>query len=145
MSDHGEGRRHATGPLSQCALLLAGALAAAGLFAQDPEPTEPYRFYGGDVDRSAKDAAVEACEYRTLVEEQRCNETLNKTACIARVHEKCLADPDPDPDGDGDGDGENRGTGPVGLSAKSRRQVGPVRPTGKACAPQPRACQVPVD
>lgn len=97
-----------TAPHSQSALLLAGALFTAGLFAQDPEPTEPYRFYGGDVDRSAKDAAVEACEYRVLVEERRCNETLNKTACIARVHEQCLADPD--------GDGEDSDREPVGRS-----------------------------
>ena len=62
--------------------------------AQEAESPSPYRFYGGDVDRTAKNAAVEACEYRVLVEEQRCNETLNKTACIAQVHEACLADPD---------------------------------------------------
>lgn len=95
MSDHVKGARSATTAfLLRHALTLAALLLAPGSVAQEPEPTEPYRFFGGDVDRTGKDARVEACEYRMLVEEQRCNKALNKTTCISRVHEACLADPE---------------------------------------------------
>ena len=52
---------------------------------------EPYTFYGGDIDTERKNPAIEACEYDELVEKQRCNESLNKTACIAEVLEECRA------------------------------------------------------
>jgi hypothetical protein len=104
VSSHvGARRPERTAPLFRSALLLTGILvASSAACGQEREPAEPYRFYGGEVDRStATDPAVEACEYRLLVEERRCNETLNKSACIARVHEECRADPD----GEGDGRG----------------------------------------
>jgi hypothetical protein len=69
--------------------------------AQEAQPTAPYRFFGGAIERREKNAAVEACEYRVLVEEQRCNGALNKSACIARVHEACLAAPEGGDDGAG--------------------------------------------
>lgn len=100
--------------LSHRALFLAAILLAPVSPAQEAEPASPYRFYGGEVDQAAKNAAVEACEYRVLVEEQRCNEAINKTACIARVHGECLADPDR----------EDRDTA-TDRPGKARRQDGP--------------------
>lgn len=89
-------RSFARAPLVRGVFALTGLLVVPVALAQEPDPTAPYRFYGGSVDREEKNAAVEACEYRLLVEEQRCNDALNKTACIARVHEACLADPEGD-------------------------------------------------
>jgi|GEM_PF-4640304 len=69
-------------PLLFVALSLLGRTALAQV--------EPYSYYGGEIDADEKNAAVEACEYRVLVEEQRCNTSLNKTECIKDVHAECL-------------------------------------------------------
>jgi len=52
---------------------------------------EPYTYYGGAVDAQEKSAAIEQCEYRELVEERRCNRSLNKSRCISEVHAECVA------------------------------------------------------
>lgn len=65
-------------------LLLLGCLSHT-VWAQP----EPYRYYGGEIETEAKNTAIEACEYRLLVEEQRCNRRANKTACIKEVHKEC--------------------------------------------------------
>lgn len=51
--------------------------------------TDPYSYYGGDIETVAKNAEIEACEYRELVEEQRCNRRVNKSICIQEVHGEC--------------------------------------------------------
>jgi hypothetical protein len=50
---------------------------------------DPYRYFGGEVEGEAKNEAIEACEYQALVEEQRCNERINKSKCIEDVHAAC--------------------------------------------------------
>jgi hypothetical protein len=50
---------------------------------------DPYTYYGGKIDAAGKNAAVEECEYQELVENQRCNERVNKTECIREVHAQC--------------------------------------------------------
>jgi hypothetical protein len=61
---------------------------------------EPYTFYGGDIKAERKNPAIEACEYEELVEKQRCNDSLNKGACIDRIRAECRekhGDPQPEP------------------------------------------------
>ncbi|EAQ98142.2 hypothetical protein [Congregibacter litoralis] len=65
--------------------LFAASLAAASARSQ----TEPYSYYGGEIETEAKNAAIEYCEYELLVEEQRCNRRANKSACIKEVHREC--------------------------------------------------------
>lgn len=55
----------------------------------------PYTYFGGEVDSKQKNAAIEQCEYRVLVEEQRCNKSLNKSQCIRDVHAECIEAHDP--------------------------------------------------
>jgi hypothetical protein len=54
-----------------------------------PALADPYRYFGGKVEGEAKNEAMEACEYRELVEARRCNERINKSQCIEDVHEEC--------------------------------------------------------
>lgn len=75
--------------VSNFALAVGSMLAASSLSAQVSEQTDPYTYYGGEIETEAKNAAIEACEYRVLVEEQRCNRRANKTACIKEVHSEC--------------------------------------------------------
>ena len=58
----------------------------------------PYSYFGGTVDARQKTAAIEDCEYRVLVEEQRCNTSLNKSQCIRDVHAECIERYAPDSD-----------------------------------------------
>ncbi len=67
-------------------LLLATASVAPLASAQTEEP---YSYYGGEIDVEEKNAAIEACEYQLLVEEQRCNLRANKSRCIKEVHREC--------------------------------------------------------
>ncbi|WOJ92805.1 hypothetical protein R0135_13565 [Congregibacter variabilis] len=70
--------------------LLASSVLVTGSLSQSVlAQTEPYSYYGGDIESEAKNAAIEACEYRVLVEEQRCNRRANKSACIKEVHSEC--------------------------------------------------------
>jgi hypothetical protein len=64
-------------------------LATSSLSAQVQTQTDPYTYYGGEIETEAKNEAIEACEYRVLVEEQHCNQRANKTACIKEVHSQC--------------------------------------------------------
>jgi hypothetical protein len=75
--------------LSNFGLVVGSMLAASSLSAQVSAQTDPYTYYGGEIETEAKNAAIEACEYRVLVEEQRCNRRANKTACIKEVHSEC--------------------------------------------------------
>ncbi len=77
-----------TAILIPLALALAIALnpgSASSAFAQ----ADRYTFYGGEIQSEAKNSAVEECEYRELVENQRCNERLNKSVCIEEIHAEC--------------------------------------------------------
>lgn len=65
--------------------LLAASMAATSARSQ----TEPYSYYGGEIETEAKNVAIENCEYEVLVEEQRCNRRANKSACIKEVHREC--------------------------------------------------------
>ena len=70
--------------------LVIGTVLITGSLSQSAwAQTEPYSYYGGEIESEAKNAAIEACEYRVLVEEQRCNRRANKTACIKEVHSEC--------------------------------------------------------
>ncbi|MFT4768783.1 MAG: hypothetical protein ACI8RN_001922 [Glaciecola sp.] len=70
--------------------LVAGSVLAMGLLSQmGSAQTDPYTYYGGEIEAEAKNAAIEACEYRVLIEEQRCNRRANKTSCIKEVHSEC--------------------------------------------------------
>lgn len=57
-----------------------------------PAQTDPYRVYGNEIQSEDTNPDIEACEYRELVENQRCNRRANKSACIEEVHEKCRAE-----------------------------------------------------
>ena len=50
---------------------------------------DPYRFYGGEVEGKATNAAIEACQYRELIEKRRCNASMNKSRCFEDLHEEC--------------------------------------------------------
>jgi hypothetical protein len=65
--------------------LALALLIPLGAFAQ----VEPYTFYGGQIETETKNQAIEDCEYRELVENQRCNERVNKSECIKDVHAQC--------------------------------------------------------
>ncbi|MDP5053831.1 MAG: hypothetical protein NWP69_08575 [Congregibacter sp.] len=69
---------------------MASAMLAVALFSgHSHAQTQPYSYYGGDIEAAAKNPEIEACEYRELVENQRCNRRANKTACIDEVHDEC--------------------------------------------------------
>ncbi|WP_439100263.1 hypothetical protein [Congregibacter sp.] len=80
------GRYHS---LSSSAKLIFCALAAATAAPSAIAQTEPYSYYGGEIETEEKNAAIENCEYQVLVEEQRCNRRANKSACIKEVHREC--------------------------------------------------------
>jgi hypothetical protein len=51
---------------------------------------DPYSYFGGEIEVREKNPAIEDCEYRVLVEEQRCNNSLYKSQCIRDVHAECI-------------------------------------------------------
>lgn len=61
---------------------VLGWAAATPLAAQD--------VYGGKIPPKDVSPDVEACEYQLLVEDQTCNERINKSTCIREIHRYCL-------------------------------------------------------
>ena len=53
-------------------------------------PAKAQDVYGAKIAPKDVSEEVEACEYRMLVEEQTCNERLNKNDCIKEIHRYCL-------------------------------------------------------
>ena len=86
------------------AVILALGLVAA----QATAAPDRYSYFGGEVDAEEKNAAVEACEYRELVELRRCNERVNKSACIDAVHAACLREFGPDAEAGEDDEAQPR-------------------------------------
>ncbi len=55
-----------------------------------PAPSLAQKVYGGRIEPRVVSQAVEDCEYRLLVEEQVCNQRLNKSECIEETRKYCL-------------------------------------------------------